>query len=361
MLGLVGAEDAALRRLRTRRSTSPSARWSWCSATAVLASLWATRNDPTAEEAAAPGETGGRARGTRDERIGARAPEPVRRSPPCAALSTLATVASYGLVGRRAAALGAGWAKLSPRRRLEHRPGGRRDARAARGGGLAVGIRERPRHVGRVPRLRPDARPRRSPARAPLATAARRVRQHLRARRAWWWLPSRPARVVTGAPSAGQDRTYLSAAAHRGRRAGAPTTEIAAQLTGALDAVARRRRRPHRRQHGERRRPHLPRHRAGRRLRPAGAARRRLLLVPPGRSAATPPASVWLAWYSNATGQVGIFMVPLDPATGAPVGSGRRRCRRASRRPTTAFHLALACAGAPAESSTRPRPRRSRR
>lgn len=51
---------------------------------------------------------------------------------------------------------------------------------------------------------------------------------------------------------------------------------------------------------------------------------------------------VWVAWYSNATGQVGIFMQQLDPATGGPIGAPTLVYQSASVSNNTS-HLALAC------------------
>lgn len=51
---------------------------------------------------------------------------------------------------------------------------------------------------------------------------------------------------------------------------------------------------------------------------------------------------VWVAWYSNATGQVGIFLQQLDPATGGPIGAPVLVYQSASVSNNTS-HLALAC------------------
>jgi hypothetical protein len=51
---------------------------------------------------------------------------------------------------------------------------------------------------------------------------------------------------------------------------------------------------------------------------------------------------VWLAWYSNATGHVGIYVQQLDPATAAPIGAPALVYQSASVSNNTS-HLALAC------------------
>jgi hypothetical protein len=57
--------------------------------------------------------------------------------------------------------------------------------------------------------------------------------------------------------------------------------------------------------------------------------------------------NVWLAWYSNATGQVGIFLIPIDPATGAPSGPPVKVPQSESPA-NNGMHLALACSPLPA-------------
>ncbi len=51
---------------------------------------------------------------------------------------------------------------------------------------------------------------------------------------------------------------------------------------------------------------------------------------------------VWVAWYSNATGRVGIHVQQLDPATGGPIGAPALAYQSASVSNNTS-HLALAC------------------
>ena len=50
----------------------------------------------------------------------------------------------------------------------------------------------------------------------------------------------------------------------------------------------------------------------------------------------------WVAWYSNATGHVGLYMQQLDPATAAPIGAPQLLYQSATVSNNTA-HLALAC------------------
>lgn len=54
---------------------------------------------------------------------------------------------------------------------------------------------------------------------------------------------------------------------------------------------------------------------------------------------------VWVAWYSNATGHVGIYLQQLDPATAAPIGAPQLLYQSASVANNTS-HLALACGAA---------------
>ena len=118
-----------------------------------------------------------------------------------------------------------------------------------------------------------------------IATAAGGYDNTSRRGRPWWRRPT-GLRVVTGAALAGtgQSRTYLTSPLTEGAPGG-PTTEIAAQLTGAMDAltvadggliVASM-------TNGEMER--LPRHRAGRRHGAADPAPRRPRRVPPGARA----------------------------------------------------------------------------
>lgn len=55
---------------------------------------------------------------------------------------------------------------------------------------------------------------------------------------------------------------------------------------------------------------------------------------------------VWLAWYSNVSGNVGIYMVQLDPATAAAIGTPVKAPESQSPA-NNGFHLALACNAAP--------------
>lgn len=51
---------------------------------------------------------------------------------------------------------------------------------------------------------------------------------------------------------------------------------------------------------------------------------------------------VWVAWYSNATGHVGVYVQQLDPATGGPLGAPQLMHQSATVSNNTS-HLALAC------------------
>jgi hypothetical protein len=146
--------------------------------------------------------------------------------------------------------------------------------------------------------------------------------------------------VVTGGTIAGQDRTHLTPPLTEGTPGAAPTV-IATQLVGALDAVA------------------LPDGgiivanmengavHAFRDAVPADGFDVQALIG--GGCCSYHPAlardgagNVWLAWYSNATGKVGIFLVRLDPATAAPIGSPVKAPQSESPA-NNGFHLALAC------------------
>jgi hypothetical protein len=152
-------------------------------------------------------------------------------------------------------------------------------------------------------------------------------------------------RVVTGAVLAGtgQSRTYLTAPLTEGAAPAAPPAEIAAQLTGSMDALVAD---------------------GGlivasmtnggmevfRDTAPAGGTELQVPLLggPAGYHPAlgqTASGQVWLAWYSNASGNVGIFLIPIDPATGAPPAGVRPSKVPQSESPANnGFRLALACA-----------------
>jgi hypothetical protein len=153
-------------------------------------------------------------------------------------------------------------------------------------------------------------------------------------------------RVATGAVLAGtgQSRTYLTAPLTEGAAPAAPPAEIATQLTGAMDAltvadggliVASM-------TNGAME--------VFRDTAPAGGTELQGPLL--GGPAGYHPAlgqdtagRVWLAWYSNASGNVGIFMIPIDPATGAPPAGARPVKAPQSESPANnGFRLALACA-----------------
>ena len=54
-----------------------------------------------------------------------------------------------------------------------------------------------------------------------------------------------------------------------------------------------------------------------------------------------------MAWYSNASGNIGIYLLQLDPATGGPLAGAQPTKVPQSESPANnGFHLALACAAA---------------
>ncbi|MGD9573757.1 MAG: hypothetical protein AB7V62_17900 [Thermoleophilia bacterium] len=145
--------------------------------------------------------------------------------------------------------------------------------------------------------------------------------------------------VITSGVIAGQSRTYQTPPLTEGAPGG-PATQIADQLTGPIDAVALsgggvivanmmngsvrtfRDSTP-----GE------------------GFEIQELLGGPAGYNPAVGQdgtGRVWLAWYSNASGNIGIFMLQIDPATGAPVGAPALVPQSQSPA-NNGFHLALAC------------------
>ena len=126
--------------------------------------------------------------------------------------------------------------------------------------------------------------------------------------------------VITGGTIAGTDRTFLTAALTEGATPATPPTVIAAQLNGALDALA------------------LPDGGLIVANMENGVLHTFRDAVPVdgfdiqaglgGGCCSYHPAlgrdgagRVWLAWYSNATGHTGIFLQQLDAATGGPVGT----------------------------------------
>ena len=77
---------------------------------------------------------------------------------------------------------------------------------------------------------------------------------------------------------------------------------------------------------------------------PPGAARRAAPGYNPalGQDAA---GRLWVAWYSNASGNIGIYLLQLDPATGGPLAGAQPTKVPQSESPANnGFHLALACA-----------------
>ncbi len=148
--------------------------------------------------------------------------------------------------------------------------------------------------------------------------------------------------VVTGGVIAGQSRTYLTPPLTEGQ-AGGPAAEIASQLTGAIDAVqlsgggfevANM-------TNGEVRVFRDASTTGGTELQP-------LLGGPAGYNPALgqdASGRLWVAWYSNATGNIGIYLLQLDPATGAPAAGATPQHVPQSESPANnGFHLALACA-----------------
>jgi hypothetical protein len=152
-------------------------------------------------------------------------------------------------------------------------------------------------------------------------------------------------RVVTGAVLAGtgQSRTYLTSPLTEGTPGG-PTTEIAVQLTGAMDALTA----------ADGGLIVASMTNGGmevfRDTAPAGGTELQgpLLGGPAGYNPALgrdASGRVWLAWYSNASGNVGIFLIPIDPATGAPpAGAQPTKVPQSESPANNGFHLALACA-----------------
>ena len=151
-------------------------------------------------------------------------------------------------------------------------------------------------------------------------------------------------RVVTGGAveGTGQARTYLSTPLTEGAPGG-PATEIAQGFFGPIDAltaadggliVANM-------TNGEVRvfRDAAP---------SGGTALQPLLGGPAGYHPAVgrdTSGRMWVAWYSNASGNIGIFMIPIDPATGAPpVGARPEKAPQSESPANNGNHLALACA-----------------
>lgn len=164
---------------------------------------------------------------------------------------------------------------------------------------------------------------------------------------------SRPGLVVAGAPAAlrliaggtvdGQDHVYVTAPLTEGAAPATPPTIISQAFYGALDAVA------------------LPdggvvvandENGVLHTFRDSVAVDRTDLQAQLGGCCSYHPAlgrdgtgRVWVAWYSNATGHVGIFVQQLDPATGAPAGPFALVPQSASVA-NNDNHLALACGAA---------------
>ncbi|MGE3234191.1 MAG: hypothetical protein AB7O78_10735 [Thermoleophilia bacterium] len=148
--------------------------------------------------------------------------------------------------------------------------------------------------------------------------------------------------VVTSGVIAGQSRTYLTPPLTEGQAGGAPA-EIASQLAGPIDAralsgggieVANM-------TNGEVRVFRDTSATGGDALQP-------LLGGPAGYNPALGQDSsgrLWVAWYSNASGNVGIYLLQLDPATGGPAaGAAPVKVPQSESPANNGFHLALACA-----------------
>ncbi len=147
-------------------------------------------------------------------------------------------------------------------------------------------------------------------------------------------------RVITSGVVAGQARTYLTAALAEGAAPATPPTVIADKPAGALDALA------------------LPdggiivanmENGVLHTFRDAVAADGFDIQAALGGCCSYHPAlardgggRVWLAWYSNAAGRVGIFLQQLDAATGGPLGTPTLVPQSESPA-NNGFHLALAC------------------
>ena len=148
--------------------------------------------------------------------------------------------------------------------------------------------------------------------------------------------------VITGGVIAGQARVYRTPPLTEGQ-AGGPATEIAEQLTGPMDgrALAGGGMGGGDRANGE--------VRVSRAAAPAGGIALQPLLGGPAgyHPALGQDASgrLWVAWYSNATGNVGIYLLQLDPATGGPAaGATPAKVPQSESPANNGFHLALACA-----------------
>lgn len=147
-------------------------------------------------------------------------------------------------------------------------------------------------------------------------------------------------RVITGGTIAGQDRVYLTDPLTEGATPAAGPTVISAALNGDIDAVglpgggiivA----------NGENGVLHTFRDSV-----PVDGSDLQSQL---GGCCSYHPAvgvdgtgRVWVAWYSNATGHVGLYTQQLDPATAAPLGAPQLLYQSASVANNTS-HLALAC------------------
>ncbi|HTI33503.1 MAG TPA: hypothetical protein VL422_07480, partial [Miltoncostaea sp.] len=151
-------------------------------------------------------------------------------------------------------------------------------------------------------------------------------------------------RVVNSGVTNGQSRTYVTPPLAEGAAGGAPT-QIAEELTGPIDALALRDGgiEVANMTNGEVRvyRDSAPD--------PATTTQLQPLLGGPagyhpslGQDAAK---RLWVAWYSNASGNIGIYMLQLDPTTGNPVaGASPVKVPQSESPANNGNHLALACA-----------------
>lgn len=150
-------------------------------------------------------------------------------------------------------------------------------------------------------------------------------------------------RVITGGTIEGRDHQYVTAPLSEGAAQGVPATIISEAFNGPMDAVA------------------LPdggtvvanaENGVLHTFRDAVPVDGTDLQAPLGGCCSYHPAigrdgtgRVWVAWYSNAAGHVGIFVQQLDPASGAPLGPFALVPQSQSVANNTS-HLALACSAA---------------
>ncbi|HTI32599.1 MAG TPA: hypothetical protein VL422_02915 [Miltoncostaea sp.] len=151
-------------------------------------------------------------------------------------------------------------------------------------------------------------------------------------------------RVVNSGVINGQSRTYITPPLAEGANGGTPI-EIAQELTGPIDAV------PLRDGGIEVANMTNGEVRVYRDSAPNPDATPRLQDLLGGPAGYHPSLGqdaskrLWVAWYSNASGNIGIFMLQLDPATGAPAaGAAPIKVPQSESPANNGNHLALACA-----------------